>query len=673
MTTRYLDIGIATDLGFLEANGGKLQSVLALVESAVAKTNEVFVAQFNILLRIAQVVVTSQSNEAPPLSMCEPSIQENLKRFSEWAGKLPVDGDQSVQPVQQGLWHLFTACYSPPGNIGMAYIQDGNGRLGTLCYHEPESLNVGVTSLTNQMWLTFAHEVGHNFGARHSFENGKGKTGGIMDYNVNGLFNGQVQFNSLRKAEICKEISNALASPLCTYERIEVSSVANSKSKGSERHALSGSFFTPFHAQCSGRESTGSCVRETGEAGACKNGLCWSLISELVFDGQVVPHQRVCASTEATSVQKKTLIQAHPKFGCQSMRNWIEEGSGEALYVLVSAGGSCSVLEKILYAKSAGFKGAVIVQAKGVGLNGATSACDASINGFVSVAVPWNVGVQLEEKLSRGYEVNVMYGPLAGAEASGYILHDPEIHQFVSNKATPSDDSESTFLLILISVLSCLAVFAAIHVLFLYGRPTFARGPSESVLPVGLPSESRKNKEKSSRGTRVQDDGARKQKTNRPSNKDSKVGKQRSKSGSASKPSASNRSKAKKESRPASGATNESKHSNTTSRAQFKKESRPASRAKKATTQSNRTSRSQSKKIPQKSKSSAVKPTGEEERRKKSSQGRSSTKRQRSKSKETSASKKGLDNSKMNGAWRVDVGGKKSMKAKEETKMKTTG
>lgn len=58
------------------------------------------------------------------------------------------------------------------------------------------SRNVAVVWHNFRTWITFAHEVGHNFGGarksrvgpllclagEHSFELGQGKTGGIMDY-----------------------------------------------------------------------------------------------------------------------------------------------------------------------------------------------------------------------------------------------------------------------------------------------------------------------------------------------------------------------------------------------------------------------------------------------------------------------------------------------------------
>jgi len=71
------------------------------------------------------------------------------------------------------IFHLFTDCYPPSGIVGMAYTQQ-------LC----NSNAVSLSTYTETRWLTFAHEVGHNFGSRDAFTSPEeeGKIGGIMDY-----------------------------------------------------------------------------------------------------------------------------------------------------------------------------------------------------------------------------------------------------------------------------------------------------------------------------------------------------------------------------------------------------------------------------------------------------------------------------------------------------------
>merc|ERR1712048_507994 len=97
-----------------------------------------------------------------------------------------------------GLVHLLTGCGNSffgqgTGIVGLAYV-------GALCH---STKNAGVTQLHGRMsWVTFAHEIGHNFGGEHTFEEGEGRTGGIMDYG-NGKLNGEYQFHTkYRKAQM---------------------------------------------------------------------------------------------------------------------------------------------------------------------------------------------------------------------------------------------------------------------------------------------------------------------------------------------------------------------------------------------------------------------------------------------------------------------------------------
>jgi hypothetical protein len=99
----------------------------------------------------------------------------------------------------------MTNCWPPPGTVGLAYV-------GALC--AGRGYNTGVSTLSRVTWLTVAHELGHNFGSPHSFDNGQGATGGIMDYGdgttngARGQTDGVSQFNLLRENDICGHINS---------------------------------------------------------------------------------------------------------------------------------------------------------------------------------------------------------------------------------------------------------------------------------------------------------------------------------------------------------------------------------------------------------------------------------------------------------------------------------
>lgn len=205
-TTRYLDIGVVADCSFYQHHGGSLQAVLHEIETYVSRSNLVLANQLNIRLRIKQIFVLPCEGPGSllPFNLCRQTIEEDLQSFSEWSGGLKFDGDPQSEIVQvslyyfssfsvlafhlyvnvytyiqQGLWHLLTACHQSPGNIGIAYLQQTSdaSRFGTVCEHGKTAINVGVTSVkSGTPWLTFIHEIGHNLGARHSTEDGTGKS-----------------------------------------------------------------------------------------------------------------------------------------------------------------------------------------------------------------------------------------------------------------------------------------------------------------------------------------------------------------------------------------------------------------------------------------------------------------------------------------------------------------
>merc|ERR1712187_592527 len=134
-------------------------------------------------------IFTSASTAPNYASNDCPNIYQQLERLTTGA-RLPG-----------GAVHLLSGCGNGYGTVGLAYM-------GSMC---AASSNTGVNQLHNsQSWITFAHELGHNFGGDHTFEEGQGRTGGIMDYG-DGRLNGEYQFNTrYRKGEMCSTMNGVV-------------------------------------------------------------------------------------------------------------------------------------------------------------------------------------------------------------------------------------------------------------------------------------------------------------------------------------------------------------------------------------------------------------------------------------------------------------------------------
>lgn len=186
-TLHIMKMGILVDLDFYHDH---LTLAKSKVEHAVAEASFVYEKQMNIELQIAHMRVYESAVNAPEFAVGCPADQEKLMNIK--LDQLTAATEQQV-PFQADV-QLFTGCGKGWGTVGLAWI-------GTICH---PTHNRGVVQFTpSGGWLVFAHELGHNFHAHHSFEKGVGKTGGIMDYGP-GTLNGEYQFNTnLRKKEVC--------------------------------------------------------------------------------------------------------------------------------------------------------------------------------------------------------------------------------------------------------------------------------------------------------------------------------------------------------------------------------------------------------------------------------------------------------------------------------------
>lgn len=110
-----------------------------------------------------------------------------------------------------------------------------------------------------------------------------------MDTGSSGVYNGVIQFNPYRKAEICHELDYSIHSGICEY-------------------SLEGkvfSFYTAFHPDCSNMESTASCGSSDN---VCENGLCVSPHFDLRIN------QISVASKQLNSINFESRLSARLEF-----------------------------------------------------------------------------------------------------------------------------------------------------------------------------------------------------------------------------------------------------------------------------------------------------------------------------------------------------------------------
>jgi hypothetical protein len=179
-------LSIIGDAPAYKAHGDGLKD---LIEGVVAEASLVYEKQMKIRLMLASVTIYKDMYTAPKYAMwCPPNFMgQKLEQLSEAEIKFA------------GAVHILTGCGDGTGVVGEAFV-------GTAC--SKDGSNTAVVQLRGKSsWLTFAHELGHNFAAQHSFEDGMAKTGGIMDYG-DGTLDGVYQFNSkYRKEEICSKLT----------------------------------------------------------------------------------------------------------------------------------------------------------------------------------------------------------------------------------------------------------------------------------------------------------------------------------------------------------------------------------------------------------------------------------------------------------------------------------
>ncbi|ETV97507.1 hypothetical protein H310_09427, partial [Aphanomyces invadans] len=203
-TARQITVGVASDAGFTSEHGGaaQTQSYLIAVYNSI---NGLYDDQVGVHLTIGAFLIQTAPGGAAwnvEPQTCGPMVDMNiqLNAVKSWVagGGIPLCNQENC-----GLWHVHTNCDADrtrTGNTaGLAWV-------GTLC-SSTMGYNTGVSIDAGAMtWVIVGHEIGHNFGADHTFAEG-----GIMSYD----WNSPVKFYD--NGQVCAFVQSVLDKCLKPY------------------------------------------------------------------------------------------------------------------------------------------------------------------------------------------------------------------------------------------------------------------------------------------------------------------------------------------------------------------------------------------------------------------------------------------------------------------------
>lgn len=193
---RYLKVGfVLTNRLLSSVYKNNLAHAKTAIVGMLAEVNLIYENQLKVKLQVGEIYTLTDPQRRPKPNCATgwnsaSSVRTALDKFTSWAS--------CVNQHHVGIWHLIDQMPNRQGS-GEAYI-------GTMCNR---ALNTGVSIYSHQLWRTVAHEIGHNFNARHPLVNGAVAkvNAGIMGYG-DAKVNNKYQFDEGNKGHICAKLQS---------------------------------------------------------------------------------------------------------------------------------------------------------------------------------------------------------------------------------------------------------------------------------------------------------------------------------------------------------------------------------------------------------------------------------------------------------------------------------
>ena len=207
-----VDVGLVVDMAYVNKHGGSIEATRASVEGSLVTLSTLYEIQFNVRLKLAHLIIGGDSEDLMARGNGQVACTLDASVILRELVTLVAQGDGTLAP-DVAHWHVLSGCRSGTSYSGVAYV-------GTMCSPEPRwATGVSIAGSSAGAWRVLAHELGHAFGAGHSFESGVGTTGGIMDYGDGRILNENVyRFRAPRGEEMCSVLSSLKANR-CPYFR----------------------------------------------------------------------------------------------------------------------------------------------------------------------------------------------------------------------------------------------------------------------------------------------------------------------------------------------------------------------------------------------------------------------------------------------------------------------